>query len=139
MLRVKELATAEMMTEQLQEVDIFSLMQVSGTSDSADPDSEEHFTSRNEDRISVVQAPLITPADIVTLPKGQAFALLEGGTLYKIRMPLPDAADDPAMPTDLNDIATQMQRGYITSDSWWQTSATPISAMSIPVKPATAA
>jgi hypothetical protein len=49
--------------------------------------SEPYFTSRNEDRISGSEVPLLTPADLVTLPKGQAFALIEGGQLYKVRMP----------------------------------------------------
>ncbi|MBK1674712.1 conjugative coupling factor TraD, PFGI-1 class [Ectothiorhodospira shaposhnikovii] len=125
MLRVKEFATAEMLTEQLPQVEIFSLMQVSGTNDSADPGSEQHFTSRNEDRISVSEVPLLTPADIVTLPKGQAFALIEGGQLYKIRMPLPDTRKDPKMPDSLQQIATEMSRRYSTGDQWWITEPIP--------------
>ena len=82
----------------LPNVEIFSLMQVSGTNDTADPSSPVDFTSRNEDRISVSEVPLFTPADIVTLPKGQAFALLEGGLPWKLRMPLPDPGYDPQMP-----------------------------------------
>ncbi len=39
----------------------------------------------------MVAKPLLLPADIIQLPKGQAFALLEGGKLWKIRMPLPAA------------------------------------------------
>lgn len=78
MLRAKEGATAEMLTKQLPNVEFFSLMQVSVTNDTADPGSSVNFTSRNEDRISVSEVALFTPADIVTLPKGQAFALLEG-------------------------------------------------------------
>ncbi|MFC5771444.1 hypothetical protein [Thauera sinica] len=35
------------------------------------------------------------------LPKGEAFALIHGGQLHKIRMPLPSAARDPLMPTSL--------------------------------------
>jgi hypothetical protein len=37
MLRVKELATAEMLTEQLPRVEVFTLMSVSGVDDSSDP------------------------------------------------------------------------------------------------------
>jgi hypothetical protein len=125
MLRVKEFATAEMLTEQLPRVEIFSLMQVSGTSDSADPGSEQHFTSRNEDRISVSEVPLLTPADIVTLPKGQAFALIEGGQLWKVRMPLPDARRDPEMPESLGQVAEEMRRDYATGDQWWVTEPVP--------------
>ena len=64
-------------------------MSVSGVDDSSDPGSGVDFKSRNEDRISVSEVPLLTPAELVTLPKGQAFALLEGGQLWKLRMPLP--------------------------------------------------
>jgi hypothetical protein len=75
MLRVKELDTAEMLTEQLPRVEVFTLMSVSGVDDSSDPGSGVDFKSRNEDRISVSEVPMLTAADMVTLPKGQAFAL----------------------------------------------------------------
>jgi conjugative coupling factor TraD (SXT/TOL subfamily) len=120
MLRVKELATAELLTHQLPQVEIFSLMQVSASDDSSNPESAVDFTSRNEDRISVSEVPLLTPADIVTLPKGQAFALIEGGQLWKLRMPLPDAGRDPVMPASLQEIAAEMARDYTTSDYWWR-------------------
>jgi len=48
MLRVKELATAEMLTEQLSKVEVFTLMNVSGVNDSSDPMSGVDFQSRNE-------------------------------------------------------------------------------------------
>ncbi len=95
MLRIKELATAEMLTDhQLETVQIHSLMQVSGVSDADGPGTGHHFTSTNEDRLSVTETPLLSPADVMALPKGQAFALLEGGRLWKIRMPLPDPRDN---------------------------------------------
>jgi conjugative coupling factor TraD (SXT/TOL subfamily) len=118
MLRVKELATAEMLTEQLPKVEVFTLMSVSGVDDSSDPGSGVDFKSRNEDRISVSEVPLLTPAELITLPKGQAFALLEGGQLWKIRMPLPVA--DAEMPQTLSEIANEMERTYITNDHWYR-------------------
>jgi hypothetical protein len=121
MLRVKELATAEMLTDQLPRVEVFTLMNVSGVNDSSDPMSGVDFQSRNEDRISVSEVPMLTPAELVRLPKGQAFALLEGGRLWKVRMPLPDDSGDPAMPTDLATIANEMERTYITNDHWYRT------------------
>ena len=48
MLRVKELATAEMLTDQLPKVEVFTLMSVSGVDDSSDPTSGIDFKSRNE-------------------------------------------------------------------------------------------
>jgi len=118
MLRVKELATAEMLTEQLPRVEVFTLMSVSGVDDSSDPGSGVDFKSRNEDRISVSEVPMLTPAELITLPKGQAFALLEGGQLWKIRMPLPTADSD--MPESLTQIANEMERTYITNDHWYR-------------------
>jgi len=120
MLRVKELATAEMLTNQLPRVEVFTLMSVSGVDDSSDPGSGVDFKSRNEDRISVSEVPMLTPAELVSLPKGQAFALLEGGHLWKLRMPLPDTRGDQAMPEGLADIANEMERTYITNDQWYR-------------------
>ncbi len=120
MLRVKELATAEMLTDQLSKVEVFTLMSVSGVDDSSDPGSGVDFKSRNEDRISVSEVPMLTPAELVALPKGQAFALLEGGHLWKLRMPLPDTHGDLAMPVGLADIANEMERTYITNDQWYR-------------------
>jgi hypothetical protein len=118
MLRVKELATAEMLTEQLPRVEVFTLMSVSGVDDSSEPGSGVDFKSRNEDRISVSEVPMLTPAELITLPKGQAFALLEGGQLWKIRMPLP--ATDSDMPETLTEITNEMERTYITNDQWYR-------------------
>jgi conjugative coupling factor TraD (TOL family) len=118
MLRVKELATAEMLTDQLPRVEVFTLMSVSGVDDSSEPGSEVDFKSRNEDRISVSEVPMLTPAELITLPKGQAFALLGGGQLWKIRIPLP--ATDSDMPENLTQIANEMERTYITNDHWYR-------------------
>jgi type IV secretory pathway TraG/TraD family ATPase VirD4 len=105
MLRVKELETAEMLTNQLDTCEVSALMEVSGVNDSSDPFSDVDFSSSNEDRISTTEVPLVSPATIMALPKGQAFALLEGGHLWKIRLPLPDAGNDPCMPKSIEEIA----------------------------------
>lgn len=89
MLRVRETATAELLTKQLPRVDITSSM----------------------DRITT-SVPLLEPAHIVALPKGQAFALLEGGTLWKLRMPLPTHEPDTDMPADLRALAELMRFKY---------------------------
>ncbi|OOY68159.1 hypothetical protein BOW07_12210 [Solemya velum gill symbiont] len=114
------LATAEMLTDQLSRVEVFTLMSVSGVDDSSDPGSGVDFKSRNEDRISVSEVPMLTPAELVALPKGQAFALLEGGHLWKLRMPFPDTRGDQSMPEGLADIANEMERTYITNDQWYR-------------------
>ncbi|MCU7818058.1 MAG: type IV conjugative transfer system coupling protein TraD [gamma proteobacterium symbiont of Lucinoma myriamae] len=122
MLRVKDEETAEMLTTQLPRVEIQTLMQVSGTNDSSDPGSDVDFTSRNEDRISVTQEAMLEANMIMALPKGQAFAMLEGGNLWKIRMPLPDDSGDEGMPKELQAISNDMRQRYRTSDNWWQLS-----------------
>ncbi len=120
MLRVKELDTAAMLTEQLPRVEVFTLMSVSSVDDSSDPGSGIDFKSRNEDRISVSEVPILTVANMVTLPKGQAFALLEGGQHWKIRIRLPDNREDAAMPSDFEEMADAMLRSYITNDHWYR-------------------
>ena len=101
MLRVKNTDTAKILTDQLPEIDIITTTAASQASDSNNIMEFTDFTSRNEDRVSTRQAPMIAPSDLVQLPKGQAFALIEGGRLYKLRIPLPDASDDPHMPDNL--------------------------------------
>ena len=49
MLRVREVATAEMLTTQLQQTEINHLMLVSGATDSSDPDTDTHFVSVDVD------------------------------------------------------------------------------------------
>ncbi len=90
MLRVKEIVTAELLTRQLPEVQILSLLEASAVSDVEGADAQQDFASRSEDRLSVETVPMLVPADVVQLPKGQAFALIEGGQLYKLRLPRPD-------------------------------------------------
>jgi conjugative coupling factor TraD (TOL family) len=119
MLRVKDLDTAEILTNQVDTCEINTVMEVTGVNDTADPTSSADFTSRNEDRVSVSEVPLLHPATVMALPKGQAFALLNGGRLWKFRIPLPDPCDDVLMPETVQDVAEQMQRRYQTSEHWW--------------------
>ena len=101
MLRVKEVATAELLTSQLPEVHVVSTVVSSSVSDTNDPIDFADFASRNEDRIAPEAVRMLEPTDLVQLPKGEAFALIHGGQLHKIRMPLPSASSDPLMPTSL--------------------------------------
>ena len=113
MLRVKNTETAEMLTDQLPEVSVASITASSSVSDTNDPAEFAEFASRTEDRITTERRPLVSSAELVQLPKGQAFALIEGGQLYKIRIPLPDNTDDSAMPENLEAIAGEMERQYM--------------------------
>ncbi|WP_181945543.1 TraM recognition domain-containing protein, partial [Klebsiella pneumoniae] len=77
MMRVRESATAELLTKQLPQVDVLSNSISSGVADSADAQGNIGFSSNTQDRMSSIQVPLLEPASLVQLPKGQAFALLE--------------------------------------------------------------
>lgn len=126
MLRVKNTETAEILTNQLPEVNLISTIASSSANDTNDPTDFADFSSKNEDRISTEKAPMLAPADLVQLPKGQAFALIEGGQLYKLRMPLADSSHDPAMPENMEMIAESMKQRYESknpgeawADMWW--------------------
>jgi conjugative coupling factor TraD (TOL family) len=109
MLRVKEMATAELLTDQLPEVRVVSTVVASSVTDTNDLADFADFSSRNEDRILTENAPMLAPSDLVQLPKGQAFALIHGGLLHKIRMPLPDGSHDPMMPESIAAIGRELK------------------------------
>ncbi|PMV22640.1 MULTISPECIES: type IV conjugative transfer system coupling protein TraD [unclassified Pseudomonas] len=125
MLRVRETATAELLTKQLPKVDVYNAQVMSGTTDSSDPHGQTAFTSNTHDRINTNNVPLIEPAHVVALPKGQAFALLEGGQLWKIRMPLPVPDPDEQMPEDLQVLAGYMRQQYAPTQAWWVPQSAP--------------
>ncbi|MCD9007468.1 type IV conjugative transfer system coupling protein TraD [Luteimonas sp. XNQY3] len=120
MLRVRETATAELLTRQLPKVDIYATSILSGATDTSDPHGDTAFTSNTVDRISSTSVPLIEPAHVVALPKGQCFALIEGGTLWKVRMPMPAPDPDDAMPEDLQALAAAMRQRYADASGWWE-------------------
>lgn len=132
MLRVRENSTAELLTSQLPEVDVYTKTLVSGVTDMTNPEQDSDFTSNVQDRVSSIRMPMIMPADIINLPKGQAFALLEGGQLWKIRMPLPDSSNDPLMPESISRIVEYMQQNYRTGENWWLGSALPSDILAAP-------
>ncbi|MFV0278922.1 MAG: type IV conjugative transfer system coupling protein TraD, partial [Parahaliea sp.] len=128
MLRVKEPATAELLTSRLKEVEINHMMLESGSTDSSNPENDIHFVSNTRQRITSQRVPLIHPGDLDALPKGHAFALI-AGRLYKLRLPLFD--DDGELPTGLQAMVDSMRHQYegVTPD-WaragplrWQDSA----------------
>ena len=112
MLRVKNKETAELLCDQLAEVRITTRTVASAVTDANDPTEFADFASRNEDRISLEKVPMIEPAWLTRLPKGQAFALLEGGRLVKFRIPL--ATSEPAdnAPSSWTDMLAHMRARY---------------------------
>lgn len=118
MLRVRETATAELLTNQLPKVQVFTSIPASSANDSIN--GKAAFTSNTQDQIQSVSVPMIEPAHVVGLPKGQCFALIEGGNLWKIRMPLPANDPDEVMPKDLQAISEGMRKGADSSSDWWE-------------------
>lgn len=119
MLRVRSTATADLVAGQVQKVRVSTLTMVSGVTDAAAGGTGVDFTSNNQDRVGTTEVPKITAADILELPKGQAFALLEGNRCFKIRIPLADASNDPFVPESLRQVAEDMKARYRTSETWW--------------------
>lgn len=118
MMGVKEIATCEMFTKQLPEVSVSEIMAVTSVTDSGEHDGSITFVANNQDRVSISRVPMISPADIVALPKGQAFALLQGSELWKLRIPLPSKLDDKALPDDLGQMLQHMRREYVSVVDW---------------------
>ncbi|EGH12855.1 MULTISPECIES: type IV conjugative transfer system coupling protein TraD [Pseudomonas syringae group] len=121
MLRVRETSTAELLTNQLPKVQVFTSTPASSANDSATGNTA--FTSSSHDQVQQVSVPMIEPAHVVGLPKGQCFALMEGGNLWKIRMPLPGHDPDEVMPADLQALAESMRQTYqvgkVDDTGWW--------------------
>ncbi len=118
MLKVKELRTAELLIDQLEQVELQTVMTVSGVNDSASIGAGMHFSSKNEDRINTERVPMLNASELTQLPKGHCFAHVNGGELFKVRLPLLDARDDEDMPATLVDMTDRMRRAYATNDQW---------------------
>ncbi|WP_323147875.1 type IV conjugative transfer system coupling protein TraD [Pseudomonas oryzihabitans] len=122
MLRVRETATAELLTNQLPKVQVFTATPASSASDAVN--GKTAFTSNTHDQLSATSVPMLEPAHVVGLPKGQCYALIEGGNLWKVRMPLPAVDPDEAMPKDLQELAEKMRKAYQVGQAigseWWE-------------------
>lgn len=118
MLRVRSVTTANLLAEQVPQVNVVHLTPMSGVTDTAAQGTGVDFTSRNDDIITSTKVPMIEVADILELPQGQAFALLEGNRRFKIRIPLADTTNDPFVPESLKKVASDMRARYRTSEQW---------------------
>lgn len=117
MLRVKEKATAELLTSRLQDVEINHIMVESGATDSSNPESDIHFVSNTRQRITSQRVPMIHSGDLDALPKGHAYALI-AGRLYKLRLPL--FSDDATLPSGIQAMVDAMKGEYRKAgDSGW--------------------
>ena len=108
MLRVRELATAKMLVDQLPRVSVIGKSTSSGASDSSKVDTEIDFETSHADSLNKSEAPLVGPTELFTLPRGEAFALLDGGRLWKLRFPLPKP-NDVLVPSSLQEAFAVLQ------------------------------
>ena len=113
MLRVRNEQTAKVLTEHLPRVRVLTKTAESRVTDNNDPDTAVDFTSTNADRVTESDTEMLMPADLMSLPKGQCFALLHGGHLYKLRLPLP--GKDRSMPVSLDEIRADRLNRYTSS------------------------
>ncbi|NNN85319.1 conjugative transfer system coupling protein TraD [Vibrio sp. A8-1] len=103
MLRVEDEYTAEYLTSKVAEVDYLGIDVTGGvndggslipqatftTSDDATQSKGGFFGSRTASAVKIEnRAPIISPSTIMSLPKGQAFALINRKYLYKLRFPI---------------------------------------------------
>ncbi|WP_419420693.1 type IV conjugative transfer system coupling protein TraD [Legionella sp. D16C41] len=88
-LRVKNEETANLLVKVLPQVGVVGHTQVSMVNDTPHGEDGVYFNTTNEDRVQTTSIPMIEVNDIISLPKGQAFVLVNGGELYKVRIPLP--------------------------------------------------
>lgn len=109
MMRVQNIATAELMTSRLPEVEIIKTTRSSGANDLPLSSTDGLFSSKNEDKHSIESIPLLEPAELMSLPRGQAFALMAGGRLYKLRLPLPLRDPDIEIPENIKVLAEKMR------------------------------
>jgi conjugal transfer pilus assembly protein TraD len=113
MLRVKNIPTAEVLVKQLPEVDILTVSPLmGGTTDQTTPGEWAEFSSQVREQAATKTVPLISASDLVQLPKGQAFALIEGGQLVKLRLPLFDDSSDDIIVPGLSHVISDMRSKY---------------------------
>lgn len=112
-LRVANEDTARLLTDMLpQQVPVNVIQPVSSATDASDVGTEQDFGTTNEDRLNTVEVPLLNPGNLLQLPKGQAFCLMNGGQLWKFRIPLPSVDDFKGIPAWIEDLSTHMKAKY---------------------------
>ncbi|GIU42872.1 conjugative coupling factor TraD, PFGI-1 class [Shewanella sairae] len=122
-MRVRDLATAKIMTDRMAKVNVFDITPDSGVTDS--PGSESGYSSTNKDSKTTKEILLVNDNDITNLPIGQAFAELEGSKVWKLRFPLPSSVGDEMIPDDVQQIVDYMDdtnKTIIDHDKWLQES-----------------
>lgn len=108
MLRVKNEETANLLVKMLPQVGVVDHTQVSLVNDTPHGEDGVYFNTTNEDRVQTTAVPMIDVNDIISLPKGQAFILVNGGELYKARIPL--SVNEGLAPKDIKNVLHTMNQ-----------------------------
>ncbi len=95
MLRVRTLDTARTLADQVPKFDVLEHAESASVADSSQAESDVAFTSSASERISARSVSGIEPSDLMRLPKGEGYALLDGGSIWKIRIPLIEDDREP--------------------------------------------
>ncbi len=111
MLRVKELATAQLLTKQLPQVEVRGLKMSTGASDINAQQLSVEFQSRNDDQLTQSDYPLLTESSLTSLARGHAFALLDGAKLWKIQIPM-CSPSDPCLPSSSDLVFESLEQRY---------------------------
>lgn len=106
MLRVRTLDTAKTLVEQVPAFDVIELAESASVADSSQAQSDVAFTSSSSERMSARSVAGLNASDLMRLPKGEAFALLDGGTIWKLRIPL---LEDPGDDMSVLDIMSEVR------------------------------
>ena len=106
MLRVKNEETANLLVKMLPQVGVVDHTQVSMVNDTPHGEDGVYFNTTNEDRVQTSSVPMIDVNDVISLPKGQAYILVNGGELFKIRIPL--SVIETFIPANLGQIINQL-------------------------------
>lgn len=115
MLRVKSEETANLLITKVPEYEVNQLTIMAQATDSANPKDDVAFTSAVREQITSQRVPAVNTNDMLNLPKGQAFAMIEGGQLYKLRLPLAGKetfSKKSKIPNQLSEMAGQMKQSY---------------------------
>lgn len=115
MLRVKSEETANLLISKIPEYEVNQLTIMAQATDSPQPSNEIAFTSAVREQITTQRVPAVTTNDMLNLPKGQAFAMIEGGQLYKLRLPLSGKESfsrASGIPNKLSEMYQQMKKDY---------------------------
>lgn len=120
MMRVRNIETAKLLTDQLPIVHVDDVTAVSGAS-KKQGGSIGLFDDNNQSRIKEDKVPLIDPSYVMSLPKGQAFILKNGNKVFKFSVPMfDDKNEDVVIPQNVLDVCSKMQEKYQTAENWWE-------------------